>query len=60
MPQVFTRDSVLDSLKLLPTDANLNEIIKHLVFIAKLEGGLQQSQTEDLIPHETVAARFAR
>ncbi|MEY4531043.1 MAG: hypothetical protein RLZZ156_1764 [Deinococcota bacterium] len=60
MTQVSTRDTVLESLKTLPDDASLDDIIEHLVFMAKLEEGLSQSQNRDLIPHEVVAARFAR
>jgi hypothetical protein len=60
MIQVSTRDSILESLKTLPTDASLDDIIEHLVFMAKLEEGLTQSENRDLIPHEKVAARFAQ
>jgi hypothetical protein len=60
MNQVSTRDAILESLKTLPANATLDEIIEHLVFMAKLEEGLRQSETRDLIPHDAVAARFAR
>ena len=60
MNQVSTRDTILESLKTLPASATLDEIIEHLVFMAKLEDGLRQSEARDLILHDAVAARFAR
>jgi hypothetical protein len=60
MNQVSTRDTILESLKTLPISATLDEIIEHLVFMAKLEEGLRQSETRDLIPHDAVTARFVR
>jgi hypothetical protein len=60
MNQVSTRDTILESLKTLPVSVTLDEIIEHLLFMAKLEEGLRQSETRDLIAHDAVAARFAR
>ena len=60
MNQTNTRDTVLESLKSLPEDATLDQIIERLVFMAKLEEGLQQSEARDLISHEAIAKRFAQ
>jgi hypothetical protein len=60
MNQVSTRDTILESLKTLPVSVTLDEIIEHLLFMAKLEEGLRQSETRDLIAHDAVAARFPR
>ncbi len=59
MTQVSARDSVLESLKTLPADASLDNIIEHLVFMAKLEEGLSQSENRDLISHDQVTVRFS-
>ncbi len=60
MTQISTRDAVLESLKSLPANASLDDMIEHLVFVAKIEEGLKQSDTRNLIPHDQVAARFTR
>ena len=60
MSQLATRDTVLESLKKLPENATLDDIIEHLVFMAKLEEGLAQSEARDLVSHQEVAARFSR
>jgi hypothetical protein len=54
MNQTNTRDSVLEALKALPEDATLDQIIERLVFMAKLEEGLQQSEARALISHEDI------
>ena len=51
---------MLESLKSLPEDATLDQIIERLVFMAKLEESLQQSEARDLISHKAIAKRFAQ
>jgi hypothetical protein len=60
MNQTNTRDTVLEALKTLPEDATLDQIIERLVFMAKLEEGLQQSEARALISHEDIVKRFAQ
>ena len=50
---------MLESLKSLPEDATLDQIIERM-FMAKLEEGLRQSEARDLISHEAIAERFAQ
>lgn len=53
------RDAVVESLKKLPENATLNDIIKHLVLMAKLEEALTQSEARELRTHQEVMARFS-
>ena len=56
----MNQTSMLESLKSLPEDATLDQIIERLVFMAKLEESLQQSEARDLISHKAIAKRFAQ
>jgi len=40
--------------------ATLDDIIERLVFLAKVERGLAESDAGRLLPHDEVAARFTR
>jgi hypothetical protein len=59
MPQVITRD-VVESLKNLPIDATLDEIIERVLLVGKIETGLAQSDARDLTPHAKVMERFKK
>jgi hypothetical protein len=60
MAQLVTRDIVLESLKKLPENATLDDIIEHVVFMAKLEEALVQSEARELVAHQDVLARFSK
>ena len=60
MNRAPTRDTILEALKALPEDASLDEIIERLLFLAKLEEGLRQSDARQLTPHDAVAQRYSR
>ena len=60
MNSVTTRDQILESLKTLPPESTLEDVMEHLYFVAKLERGLQQSEARELVPHDQVVKRFLR
>jgi predicted transcriptional regulator len=58
MPAQLTRDRIIDALRDLPADAGVDEAIERLVFLARIEAGLQQLDRGEAVPHEEVKRRF--
>jgi len=52
------KQRALDALAALPDDATLDDAIERLCFLAKVEEGLRQSQTGELVTHEDVKKQF--
>ena len=48
----------LQALEALPDDASIDEAIERLCFVAKIEEGLRQSESGELVPHEEVKKQF--
>lgn len=48
------RDKVLETVKEFPQEFDLEELIERLVFVEKIEKGLQQIEEDKTIPHEQV------
>ena len=42
MSNQLTRDRIIDALRELPADSNVDDAIERLVFLAKIEAGLAQ------------------
>ena len=55
MNSVTTRDQILESLKTLPPESTLEDVMEHLYFVAKLEQGLKQSEARELVTHDQVS-----
>ena len=51
---MLTREKVIKSIQDLPDSFTIDELIDRLIFIEKLEQGLQQSAEGKVIPHEEV------
>jgi len=60
MVESALRQRVLDAVEQMPPTATLDDIIERLVFLAKVERGLAESDAGRLLPHDEVAARFTR
>lgn len=43
-----------------PADATLEDAIERLVFLARVERGLAQTESGQLIPHDEIAKRFGQ
>jgi predicted transcriptional regulator len=54
----LTRDRIIDALRDLPADAGVDDAIERLVFLARVEAGLQQLDRGEGVPHEEVKRRF--
>jgi predicted transcriptional regulator len=51
---MLTREKVIKSIQDLPDSFTIDELIDRLIFIEKVEQGLQQSAEGKVIPHEEV------
>lgn len=50
----MTKDKVIEAVKELPQEFDLEELIERLIFIDKVEKGLQQLDRGETITHEEV------
>jgi len=57
-PQV--KNQIVQAIQDLPEDATLEDAMERLYFLAKIERGLEQSESGDTIPHDEIKARFLR
>jgi len=48
----MNKQTVLDAVNALPEEIELDELIERLIFIAKVEEGLRQSENDAAISHE--------
>ena len=48
------RDKVIETIKEFPPEFNLEDLIERLIFIEKVEKGLDQIKNEKTVPHEQV------
>ena len=60
MNSVTTRDQIVESLKTLPPEATLEDVMEHLYFVLRLEQGLKQSEARELVTHDQVVKRFLK
>ncbi|RIL04470.1 MAG: hypothetical protein DCC71_14010 [Proteobacteria bacterium] len=58
MANPTTKERILAALEDLPADATIDDAIERLVFLAKIEEGLEQLDAGQRIPHEEVTRRF--
>ena len=58
MPDQLTRDRIIEALRELPAEANVDDAIERLVFLAKIESGLAQLDRGEGIPHDEVTRRL--
>ena len=58
MPEQLTRDRIIEALRDMPPDATLDDAIERLLFLAKIEAGLNELDEGKGIPHEEVKRRL--
>ena len=58
MPVRITRDRMVEAIRELPADATIDDAIERLVFLAKIEEGLEQLDKGQGIPHDEVTRRL--
>ena len=57
-PQV--KSDIVRAIQDLPEDATLEDAMERLYFLAKIERGLRQSDSDETISHDEIKARFIR
>ncbi len=55
-----TKERVVQAIQELPDDASIEDAMERLLFLAKIERGLQQADAGQTIPHADVKARMAK
>lgn len=55
-----TKQKVLQALQDLPEDASIEDAMERLLFLAKVERGLQQADPGQTLPHAQVKERMAK
>ena len=60
MSSQLTRDRIIEALRELPADSDVDDAIERLVFLAKIEAGLAQLNRGEGIPHEEVKRRLGQ
>jgi len=60
MPQTTTKAKIVRAVEDLPEDATIEDAIERLVFLHKIEVGLQQSREGKTVPLDEVEARLRR
>jgi len=58
MPAANSRDRMIEALRELPPDASVDDAIERLVFLAKIETGLEELDRGEGIPHNEVKRRL--
>ena len=56
----MTKQDILKALENLPEDASIEDAIDRLVFLSKIERGLQQAKGGQTISQEEARARMAK
>ena len=55
-----TKEEVIDVVADLPDDASIEDAMERLLFLAKVERGIQQADAGQTIPHAQVRERMAK
>ncbi len=60
-PQVMlTKSTVQKSIDRLPSQFSIDELIEQLIFIQKVEDGIQQSKDSNVVSHEDVKSVISK
>jgi len=55
-----TKQKVMRAIEALPDDASIEDAMERLLFLAKIEKGLQQADAGQTISHDQVKERMAK
>lgn len=58
MPASISKGQIVKAVADLPEDATLDDAIERLLFLSKIEQGLEQARRGETIPHEEVERRI--
>jgi hypothetical protein len=54
------KSEIVRAIQDLPEDATVEDAMERLYFLAKIERGLEQSESDETISHDEIKARFLR
>ena len=57
MAATAAKDTALEAIRALPSDASIEDIMERLYFLAKVERGLSQADAGHTIPHDEAKRR---
>lgn len=57
---MLTRATVIEQIKQLPEQFSIDELMEKMLFLYKLETGLEQSKKGQTIPNEQVKAKYQK
>ena len=57
---MITKEKVLQAVQGLPDETSVEEAVERLLFLAKIEKGLQQADAGQTVPHATVKENVAK
>lgn len=57
---MLTKSKVRKSIENLPDSFTINELIEHLIFIEKIEKGIQQSEEGKIVSNETIKSMIEK
>lgn len=55
-----TKEKILEAVNTLPDDARIEDAMEKLLFMAKVEIGLEQAELGQTIPHEEIKRRVSK
>ncbi len=58
MPSTITKGKIVEAVASLPDDATLDDAIERLLFLSKIEQGLEEARRGETIPHEEIRRRL--
>jgi hypothetical protein len=58
MPEHITRDGIIDALRDMPEDATIDDAIERLVFLARIEAGLEELDAGQGVSHDDAKRRL--
>lgn len=60
MPTVTTKQKVMEAVRDLPDDASIEDAMQRLLFLAKIDRGIQQADSGQTISHAQVREKMAK
>ena len=54
------KERVVRAVQEMPDDTSIEEVVERLVFLAKIERGIEQADAGQTVPHERVKDRMAK
>lgn len=60
MAETSVKQRVLEAVQRLPDDATFDDAIERIVFLAKIEQGLEQADAGQTVPHEEARKRLSK